>query len=176
MSKAPQAQHYELLCHGLTDSEAHFHAAISLFTLSYTSSERCAGHHTYQNRIKLPKPKPNIFWSGLIINTFITSFWLDPPWRGVLFMSWVPASHLTALSSASTRAAGRASSQCRFSPHVHYLGNCLNCLPWSMCIWTDGKYLHSCQQKPGNATKIYLEWEKKEKKNNSWEYTQVCCR
>lgn len=34
-----------------------------------------------------------------------------------------------------------------------------------MCIWTDGKYLHSCQQKPGNATKIYLEWEKKEKKN-----------
>lgn len=102
--------------------------------------------------------------SDLIINTFITSFLLDPPWRGVLFMTSVPTTHLTALSSACIWAARRASSQYWLSPHAYCLGNCLNCLPWPMCIWTDGKYLHSCQQEPRGATKVHLEWKKRKKK------------
>lgn len=33
-----------------------------------------------------------------------------------------------------------------------------------MCIWTDGKYLHSCQQESKDATKIHLELAKKKNK------------
>lgn len=90
--------------------------------------------HIKTNGIKLFKPNPNIFWSDLIINTFITSFQLYPPCRDVLFLSAVPTIHLTALSSAFTWAAGRARSQYWLPPHAHCLGSCLNWLPWSMYI------------------------------------------
>lgn len=152
-----------------------------LFSLCYISTERCAGASHILKQTKCYCLSQSQISSGMIINAFITSFPLEAPRRDVLFTSSVPTTHLNVLSSACSRAARRDGIYYWLPPHAHCLGNCLNCLPWPMCIWTDGKFLHSCQQESRDATKIHLELAKKKKKKNnkknpSWEFTQVCCR
>lgn len=77
----------------------------------------------------------------------------------------VPTTHLNVLSTACTRAVWRDRIYYQLPPHSHCLGNSVNCLSWPLCIWTDGKYLSSCQQELREATKIHLEPEANKIKN-----------